>query len=59
MEEQRLNSLDKLDRRASGLINQLELGVLDYVLFPGGYLFGWSGTMLIIPALHLFDLNLA
>eukprot|EP00039_Didymoeca_costata_P007554 m.101181 g.101181 ORF g.101181 m.101181 type:complete len:68 (-) comp13734_c0_seq7:3510-3713(-) len=43
-----LRALDYVDRKASGFIQSMQLSYLEYVLAPGGFMFGWAGNMYII-----------
>ena len=43
-----LRALDSLDRAASSVPQQLQLGILEYPLLPAGFAFGWKGIAISI-----------
>lgn len=49
------STIVRLDEYVTGLIQQLELGVFETLVVPGGALFGWGGTVgVVFPLLYYF-----
>merc|ERR1719510_1809096 len=42
-----------LDHRLTRIINDLEVGPFEYLIYPGCVLFGWKGMLFIIPFIFM------